>query len=174
MEKKFRPKTPSNMEKQSKLAPQQSTRPGAGRRFVRRSKTNAEKTQGNNVRNVEHYEVDNAWAVVFSRARHGRIDEVRSALESGMPVNARDPHGNTLVMVACQNGQKRIVKLAMRYNAELNLRNRSGNTALHFCFMYAYYNLGEYLISKGADDTIINFQQQNCYEAGESGPGGNA
>ena len=89
----------------------------------------------------------------------------------GMPVNARDPHGNTLVMVACQNGQKRIVKLAMRYNAELNLRNRSGNTALHFCFMYAYYNLGEYLISKGADDTIINFQQQNCYEAGESGPG---
>ena len=123
---------------------------------------------------MEHYEVDNAWAVVFSRARHGRIDEVRSALESGMPVNARDPHGNTLVMVACQNGQKRIVKLAMRYNAELNLRNRSGNTALHFCFMYAYYNLGEYLISKGADDTIINFQQQNCYEAGESGPGGSA
>ena len=63
------------MEKQSKLAPQQSTRPGAGRRFVRRSKNSNEKVRGNNGRNVDHYEVDNAWAVVFSGARHGRIDK---------------------------------------------------------------------------------------------------
>ena len=145
---------------------QQSTRPGAGRRVVRRSKGNIRKNTADN------YQVNNAWAVVFSRARHGRIEEVRAALEDGMPINARDPHGNTLVMVACQNGQKRIVKLALRYNAELNLRNRSGNTALHFCFMYAYYNLGEYLISKGADDQILNLSEQNCYEAGETGPSG--
>ena len=171
VEKKFRPKTPSNMEKQqSKQTMQKSMRPGAGRRFVRRGKGNSNKNNNKSVGN--NYEVNNAWAVVFSRARHGRIEEVRTALENGMPVNARDPHGNTLVMVACQNGQKRIVKLALRYNAELNLRNRSGNTALHFCFMYAYYNLGEYLISKGADDQILNLSHQNCYEAGESGPSG--
>ena len=115
---------------------------------------------------------DSAYAMVFSRARHGRIEEVRNALEGGMPVDSRDPHGNTLLLIACQNGQKRIVKLCLRYSAKLNATNRSGNTALHFCFMYAYYNLGDYLISKGCDDSLLNFAHQTCYDAAETGPSG--
>ena len=103
--------------------------------------------------------------IVFSRARHGRFDEVRTALDSGMGVNTRDKHGNTLLHIACQNGNKRLLKMLLRSHAAIDASNKNGNTGLHFCFMYAYYGLGEYLISKGANDMIRNELGQTCYEA---------
>ena len=60
-------------------------------------------------------------------------------------------------MVACQNGLKRIAKLAMRHECDLNAQNLAGNTALHFCFMYGFGDeLSTYLLSKGADSSIKN------------------
>ena len=108
--------------------------------------------------------IQKSFEIVFSRARHGRFDEVRAALDSGMGVDTRDKYGNTLLHIACQNGNKRLLKMLLRSHADIDAVNKNGNTGLHFCFMYAYYGLGEYLISKGADDTIRNESNQTCYE----------
>lgn len=38
------------------------------------------------------------------------------------------------------------------------------NTCLHYCFTYGYADLGDYLISKGANDALKNKQGLTCYE----------
>ncbi|KAL4160264.1 hypothetical protein PRNP1_000835 [Phytophthora ramorum] len=101
---------------------------------------------------------------LFSATRHNRFDSVTYMLDQGVPVNSRDAFGNTLLSIACQNGLKRIAKLALRRGANINCQNNRGNTALHFCFAYGYGDsLGAYLISKGADTTIENDDGVVCY-----------
>mmetsp|Transcript_36636 Transcript_36636/g.46689 ORF Transcript_36636/g.46689 Transcript_36636/m.46689 type:complete len:744 (+) Transcript_36636:264-2495(+) len=101
---------------------------------------------------------------VFSCCRHNRIEEVHQSLESGFPINTRDENGSTLLMIAAQNGLRQMARLCLRYRAEINDKNNRGNTALHFCFGLGNTELGEYLISKGGDDTILNDEGLTCYE----------
>jgi ankyrin repeat protein len=100
---------------------------------------------------------------VFSYARHGRIEELETLLRQGLAVDVRDDNGNTILAIACQNGNKRVVKLALRYGADINAKNIRGNTPLHFCYKYGFAdNLGVYLISKGADKRIRNEDNLTC------------
>lgn len=40
-----------------------------------------------------------------------------------------------------------------------------GNTPLHFCYMFGYgETLGQYLLSKGADDSLRNSDACLCYD----------
>lgn len=71
---------------------------------------------------------------LFRFSRHGRADEVERLLSSGIPVDVRDENGNTVLIIACQNGNKRVAKAALRRGANINARNLKGNTPLHFCF----------------------------------------
>ena len=72
-------------------------------------------------------------------------------LESGVDPNSKDKHGNTLLIVAAQNGNKLMVKLALKHGALLNMSNCMGNTALHFAVEYDYTKVKDYLIKKGAN-----------------------
>jgi len=93
---------------------------------------------------------------------------VNTILLKGVPVDSRDGNGNTILSVGCQNNSKRIVKLALRYGADMNAVNARGNTALHFCYKYGFgETLGAYLISKGADQTIRNFDGRLPQEEGQ-------
>merc|ERR1712159_588839 len=69
---------------------------------------------------------------LFSYARHGRYGELKQLIMKGVPLDARDEMGNTSLIIACQNGQGRCVKLLVRSGADTNLPNKRGNTALHF------------------------------------------
>ena len=60
---------------------------------------------------------------MFSAARHNRVDSVTYMLDQGMSVNAKDEFGNTVLSIACQNGLKRMAKLALRRGANINSRN---------------------------------------------------
>ena len=48
-------------------------------------------------------------------------------------------------------------------------QNTRGNTCLHYCYAYKFPDLAEYLLSKGADDSIVNLDGMTCYEAEVSG-----
>jgi ankyrin repeat protein len=74
---------------------------------------------------------------LFSYARHSRLDKLRSVLEE-VDADTRDFAGNTVLIVAGQNGLKNVSKCAMRKGCDLNAQNNLGNTALHFCFAYGY------------------------------------
>ena len=102
----------------------------------------------------------------FNHCRLGKYREVEAALAEGVPVEARwGPDNNTMLLVCAQNGQKRIAKLLLRNFADTNAQNDKGDTAMHYCYKFNYKELGEYLKSKGADDSIRNSKGQTCYEA---------
>lgn len=73
-------------------------------------------------------------SAIFSYARHDRKEAVENMLDTGIPVDIRNEFGDTLLIVAAQNGNKRIAKAALRRGANINIRNYKGNTPLHFCF----------------------------------------
>jgi|TARA_B110000977_G_scaffold116459_1_gene150438 ankyrin repeat protein len=52
----------------------------------------------------------------------------------------------------------------LRRDADLNAVNISGCTVLHYCFAYHNEKLGDYFVSKGADDSIQNAEGLTCYE----------
>lgn len=71
---------------------------------------------------------------IFRFARHGRLEEIERLLEKGVPIDVRDMYGNTLLIIACQNGNKRVAKAVLRRGADINCRNFKGNTPLHYCY----------------------------------------
>lgn len=69
--------------------------------------------------------------LIFSYARHGRKEEIEKLLNRGIPVDVRDNFGNTLLITACQNGNKAIAKLVLRRGANINARNFKGLVTFH-------------------------------------------
>jgi hypothetical protein len=82
------------------------------------------------MQNFGEYELEE----IFSFARHGRCEEIEKLLDQGLPVDVRDEWGNTLLIIACQNGNKRAAKTVLRRGANINSRNFKGNTPLHYCY----------------------------------------
>ena len=102
-----------------------------------------------------------------SSIRHGNYIEFQQMLDDCdgfFPIDYTDDVGNTLLMVSCQNGNKRMVKLCLRKGSDINKQNTNGHTCLHYAFGYGFDELGAYLISKGADDNITNADGLTCYE----------
>lgn len=122
---------------------------------------------------------------VFSQARNGRIKRVEESLNLGkfrlfdildrcsdgscvcvgFPIDAEDERGNTLLLVAAQNSNKKLAEMLLVRGAAINHQNAQGNTALHFALTFgAEGQLGEYLIEHGADDTIENVEGMTAYD----------
>lgn len=95
--------------------------------------------------------------VIFSFLRHNRYEAVQSFIEQdSQTLEARDEAGNILLHVACQNKNRRIVKLLLKSGISVNIQNTRGNTPLHYCYQYGFTDLAEYLVSHGANDAIPN------------------
>jgi hypothetical protein len=93
---------------------------------------------------------------IYSAARHGRHHEVEAQLVAGFDPRYKDSFGNSLFHVACQNGNKRIAKLAIKFGGNMDDQNVKGQTGLHFLFAYGYPEVAEYFIEKGANEYIPN------------------
>ena len=52
----------------------------------------------------------------FRYARRGRGEEIEKLLNRGIPVDVKDEWGNTLLIIACQNGNK-VQYNTVQYNA---------------------------------------------------------
>ena len=109
--------------------------------------------------------------IVFSQCRHGRLRRLEESLRAGFDVNTEDDKGNTLLLVACQNNHLQILDLLLNRGAQINHMNTNGNTALHYALAFDVSGeTAEYLIEKGADDTIENKFGLTPYDGlGESG-----
>ena len=99
----------------------------------------------------DHYTVDVTSVDIFSLARHSRLKQLRQVLEHGVDPNSKDRYGNTILIVGAQNGNKAVVKMALRHGGLLNMTNCCGNSALHFATEFKYEQLQAYLVRKGAN-----------------------
>ena len=86
----------------------------------------------------------------------------------GVSVETRDQHGNSLFILACQQGSKKLAKFLLKRGADMNSQNNGGNTALHYLHEYKHLSLAEYLLRKGANDSIKNVLLRTCYEGLEA------
>lgn len=102
---------------------------------------------------------------VFSQARNGRIKRVEESINLGFLIDTEDERGNTLLIVAAQNRNKKLVEMLLLRGANINHQNAAGNTALHYAIaMEPEGILAEYLIEHGADDTMENVEGLTPYD----------
>ena len=92
----------------------------------------------------------------FVWVTRNKFTEVQLALMQGRDEDKRDDFGNTALMRAAQNGHFRMAKLCFKFDAEPNVQNHQGNTALHFAIGYKYSRVVELLREHGADDLVMN------------------
>lgn len=105
----------------------------------------------------EYADFERNDSVIFSFVRHNRYEAVEALIaQDSDTLAARDGNGNTLLHIACQNNNRRIVKLLIKSGMEVNEQNNKGNTPLHYCSQYGFMQLADYLLAHGADDTIPN------------------
>ena len=103
--------------------------------------------------------------VVFSQCRNNRFKRLEESLNSNFDINAENEEGNTLLLVACQNANRRMAELLVHRRAAINHQDAHGNTALHFAMAFdTSGELGEFLIEKGADDTMENIYGLTPYD----------
>ena len=78
-----------------------------------------------------------------------------------------------MLHIAAQNNQRKAAKLVLKRTdfatdpprlSLIDAQTSAGHTALHFAFAYGYKDLGKYLLSLGADDTVANVHGMTCYE----------
>lgn len=91
---------------------------------------------------------ENAVTQAINAAKSNNISAMEDALEENIDVNVTDQFGNSLLLLAAQQGSKRMCKFLLRRGASINFQNTTGNTALHYCFAYSNDALGRYLITK--------------------------
>ena len=102
---------------------------------------------------------------IFSKVRHSRIEEITKLLKNKtLPVNTRDAYGNTLLILGAQNNNKKMVKILIKYGADVNMCNFKGNTALHYTCFFEYNELGMTLRKYGADVGLMNFEDETAFE----------
>jgi len=71
-------------------------------------------------------------------------------------INKMDEYGNTMLCLACQNGNLKIAKYLITKGANPNHQNKQGQTAPHFAIAYKFYDLSQWMFENGADDTLHN------------------
>ena len=82
-------------------------------------------------------------------------------------VNIVDNKGNTMFIVAAQNGALNIAKFLLKKSANPNHQNAQGQTALHYAMAYDFFEFGSWLTSEDgakADDTILNMHDLSPYD----------
>jgi hypothetical protein len=88
-------------------------------------------------------------------------------------MNMTDKHGNTLLMLAAQNGSVKSGKLFYAKGANPNHQNKVGHTAGHYALAYSFFDFSEWIFSASgaaADDSIENMYGLGPYDG--LAPGG--
>ncbi len=119
----------------------------------------------NNIRNVTDKMNLSKEERVIQATRHADYEVLEEMLDDcGVDIDTMDEYGNTLLILAGQQGNKKLCKFLLRRGAYINAQNHAGNTTLHYLHEYAHLDLADYMRRKGADATYLNALGLTCYE----------
>ena len=77
-------------------------------------------------------------------------DVVASLAAAGAKINLADKSGNTPLHYVSGNGDQKMVELLVEYGADLNSRNKKGETALTIAVQRKQTGIADFLRSHGA------------------------
>jgi len=86
------------------------------------------------------------WAV-----HHGDLDQVKSLLEKGADIEAKDNDGWTPLHWAAANGHTAVAKFLFEKGADVQAKDNDGLTPLHWAAAHGKTAVANLLIEKGAD-----------------------
>jgi ankyrin repeat protein len=93
---------------------------------------------------------------LIQAARSGDVGAVRSALGSGVDVNAAEGDGLTALHAAAERGHAEVVELLLARNADVHAKTRIGSyTPLHLAAMSAHAEIADDLLEAGADANAV-------------------
>lgn len=71
------------------------------------------------------------WAQnIFKAAQLNDITGIKYLLNYGINIDDKDAQGNTPLIIAVKNGQKRAANFLLEKDADIDIQNKAGNTAL--------------------------------------------
>jgi ankyrin repeat protein len=94
---------------------------------------------------------------LHAAAEEGNIDTVKSLLEQGMDINARNASGETPLNRAAAKGNVDVVRLLIERGAEVDSRDKWGWTPLHYSSRYGHLEVSRVLLYYGAS---VNARQR--------------
>ena len=98
--------------------------------------------------------------------RFGGGNEFKEMMEHHKNINidAFDLNGNTLLMIACEEGNSEVVSVLINLGASLNYQNFHGETALHFAAKKRNLEIIDLLTQAGANDRITDNKGKTIWD----------
>lgn len=91
------------------------------------------------------------WNALHYAAFSGHVDIVRFLVASkGVVLDAPAPNRQTALMLAAKNGHKEVVKILIDADADMDLEDAQGNTALRLAVKAGNSEIADYLRGEGA------------------------
>lgn len=88
--------------------------------------------------------------VIWSSIRSRRVDVFMALLEGKIDFDQKDENGQTALMIACEQGNRTMVHLLLKYGADPNVQDLDGNTALQLIPPVKIKELSKVLCEQGA------------------------
>lgn len=98
---------------------------------------------------------DSPYSSIFDAIRHNDAEGVRSLLDAGVSVNARDCYGCTPLHYVVCGGQKALFELIILRGANVSLKSGDGLTPLESALLCGNFEMAEALVRIGADRRTI-------------------
>jgi hypothetical protein len=96
-------------------------------------------------------------------------EESASSLAVNFDMEVRNKRGDSLFGVAASVGWGEGLSMLKEMGADVNCKNKAGNTAAHKAFAAGWDDIGYYLVDDcGVDDSVLNGEGLDCYELSDS------
>lgn len=103
-------------------------------------------------------------AALVTAVKNEQAKALKTLVKQGADVNAKDAHGDTVLILAAGNGNNKIVQFLLDHGARVNARGRMGDTALIAAAISVHAGTVELLLNKGADPGLKNDSAQTALQ----------